>query len=551
MSQQVVFARAFAQLVWLLVYRPAATDEQKQALRAALVELREEGFVLSLAELHRAIAAASALAPAPHELPWLSELTARMAGHSVGLLDFAHGARAADVLGVARVLASAPVQGDEGMTFDARLSVLQLTTVHVRLGRAGFVRRATPIATTRVPPAGPARTPGLGIIAIEGPPAASRGRDLGIGAPTPSSGMPRIPASPARAAEADEQERMVEAAFTRVGQPQGLDELFRRLDGELDGRNAPVLLDDLTRATEDFARDGLWVGVADILERLVAREARLTDGDVRRAFLIHLRRLFKPGVLRGLAQLLAKRRDLRGQVEAIFVRSGEVGADVLLELLVASNLASERRAYRSALVHCPSAVEPLVHLLQDPRWYVVRNAAELLGEMGAQQADVKLVGVLRHADARVRRSAAAALARLGTSRGIHALQPLLADSNAAVRLQAVHGIASARLPRSVPALLQALEREGDPDIQHALLAALGAHPTDEAVDRLSQAANAGSLLHRRPTPYRLAAVNALGEAATPAALATLRRMQGDRDKDVRAAVARSLAAQAQGAAAER
>jgi hypothetical protein len=351
--------------------------------------------------------------------------------------------------------------------------------------------------------------------------------------------------------DAEEQDRMVEAAFTRVGQPQGLDDLFRRLDGELDGRTAPVVLDDLTRATEDFARDGLWVGVADVLGRLVGREERLTDGDVKRAFLIHLRRLFKPGVLRGLAQLLAKRRDLRTQVEPIFVRAGEVGADVLLELLVSSNLASERRAYRTALVRCPSAVEPLVHLLQDPRWYVVRNAAELLGEMGAQHADVKLVAALRHGDARVRRSAAGALARLGTTRGIFALQPLLADPNAAVRLQAVHGIASARLPRSVPALLQALEREGDPDIQHALLAALGAHPTDDAVERLAQAAHPGSLLHRKPTPFRLAAVNALGDAATPAAVSALRGMQGDRDRDVRAAVERSLAAQAQGAGVDR
>jgi HEAT repeat protein len=103
----------------------------------------------------------------------------------------------------------------------------------------------------------------------------------------------------------------------------------------------------------------------------------------------------------------------------------------------------------------------------------------------------------------------------------------------------------------VPALLQALEREGDPDIQHALLAALGAHPTDAAVERLAQAAHPGSLLHRKPTPFRLAAVNALGDAATPAAVSALRGMQGDRDRDVRAAVERSLAAQAQGAGVDR
>ncbi|MCC7323241.1 MAG: hypothetical protein IT358_05400, partial [Gemmatimonadaceae bacterium] len=108
MSSILDSARAFAQLVWLLVNRASSTDEQKQALRAALGALREDGSVLSLAELHRAIAAASQLVPVPAEVPWLSELAKRMAGHSVALFDFAPQTRAADVLGVARILASRP-----------------------------------------------------------------------------------------------------------------------------------------------------------------------------------------------------------------------------------------------------------------------------------------------------------------------------------------------------------------------------------------------------------------------------------------------------------
>ena len=555
MSQQVVFTRAFSELVWLLVYRPGSSDEQKQALRAALLETRDEGFVVSSAELNRAIAAASSLSPTPNELPWLSELAARMLGHSVGLMDFAQGAKAVDVLGVARVLATSSVRGDEGATFDARTQSLQLTTVSVRLGRAGFVRKPTPIAVARVPFATPARTPAMEVGTIEGssPVVHRRGmsRRTGIGSPTPSVAISRIPSPEDRAHATSEQDQMVEAAFTHGGQRPGLDDLLARLTGELNVAATPALLADLTRTCEDMARDGLWVGVAQLLHAMAERERVVTDADVKRAFLINLRRLFKPGMLRGLAQLLARRRDLRPAIETVFVRSGDVGADVLVDLLVASNLASERRAYRSALAQCPSAAEPLMHLLQDPRWYVVRNAAELLGEMGVEEADGKLLGVLKHGDARVRRSAAGALARLGTARGVYALQPLLTDSNAAVRLQAVHGISSARLPRSVPALVQALEREDDPEIQHALLLSLGAHPTHEAVTRLTEAAQPGSLLHRKASAFRLAAVNALGEAGTPAALSSLRALQSDRDRDVRSAVDRALADHAQGVVATR
>lgn len=556
MSQQVVFTRAFSQVVWLLVYRPGSSSEQKQALRAALLETQEEGFVVSLAELNRAIAAAASLSPMPNELPWLSELAARMAGHSVGLLDFAHGAKAVDVLGVARVLAMSSVQGDEGAAFDARLQSLQLTTVSARLGRAGFVRKPTPIAGARIPFATPARTPAMGMSAMEG--AAMEGRPLGvhrrglsrrvgIGSPTPSVAMSRLPSPEDDDDVTPERDQMVEAAFTQTGQRVGLDAQLARLMGVLTGDAAPALLADLTRTCEEMARDGLWVDVAQALHALVRRERDVTDVDVKRAFLINLRHLFKPGVLRGLAQLLARRRDLRPAIEAVFVRAGDVGADVLIDLLVSSSLASERRAYRTALAGCPAAVEPLMHLLQDPRWYVVRNAAELLGDMGAEAADGKLLGALKHGDARVRRSAAGALARLGTARGVYALQPLLSDGNAAVRLQVVHGISSARLPRSVPALVQALEREDDPEIQSALLASLGMHPTDEAVIRLAEAAQPGSLLYRKASTFRLAAVHALAEAGTPAALSALRALQGDRDRAIRSAVERALVIHAQGA----
>ena len=96
--------------------------------------------------------------------------------------------------------------------------------------------------------------------------------------------------------------------------------------------------------------------------------------------------------------------------------------------MVASEHATERRSYRRAIVHCPSAAGALVHLLLDPRWYVVRNAAELLGEMRLTEADTKLIVAVRHTDARVRRAAVASLGRLATIRAVHALQHAIETS---------------------------------------------------------------------------------------------------------------------------
>jgi HEAT repeat protein len=544
MPVSLVPTRAFSHLVWLLVYRPAATPEQKEALRELLLALRSVGCVLSLAELNRAIAAAVQMQPAPEELPWLGELAARMAAHSVSLLDFAAQATAADVLAIARVLASEPEAGDEGVNFDARLLALQLTTVAVRLGRGGFVRRATPASSGRV---GPARTPVIGIAAIEPTPATSEAvRSAGIGLPTPTTPMPAYVGDDATSVR-DEEPRILEAAFTRGMMGATHQDLLGRLDAAPRTSEAvSPLLDELVRLAEGRSRDAQWGDVAEILQGIVGRERNARETDEKRAYLIQLRRLFKPGILRGLGQLLGRERDRRLALTPVFVRAGDAGAEILIELMVSSHAASERRAYRSVLAQCPAAAEPLANLLDDGRWFVVRNAAELLGEMGIRAADATLIATLKHPDARVRRAAAGALTRLGTVRGVNALQHLLGDTNAAVRLQAINGLVSARHPRSAPALIQALDHEVDPELQHALLHALGAHPTDAAVDRLVAAAQSGSLLNRKPTAYRVAAVAALGDAATAVALAALRQLQRDKDREVGSAAERALSAHAQG-----
>ncbi|HEX4933680.1 MAG TPA: HEAT repeat domain-containing protein [Gemmatimonadaceae bacterium] len=544
--------RSFAHLTWLLVYRPLSVEEQKRVLREAIGTVRGTGLVLSLSDLNRSLAAAAQLEPLPAEMPWLTELSARMAGHAVVQFDIAAGVTAADLLGVARVLATQPVAGDEGANFDVQCRTLQLTTIDIRLGRAGFLRRATPVALGRSGMVRPAKTPalGIGVVPTERLPVvdrsghsatAARPAQEETGAPVPPDGV-----RDRRGTVRDEEQAILTAALSRDTSPRLLEVVLQHLAGPLDAGSAPVVLDELSRTAEDLARDGAWEDVAGLLRRMVAREGEVADPDVKRAFVIHLRRLFKPGILRGVAQFAARRREWREGVDAVFERAGDMGADMLIELMVASNVTSERRAYRSMVAACPRAAEPLRHLLDDARWYVVRNAAELLGEMGVQDADAELIGALRHSDARVRRAAAGALARLGTARGVHAVQGVLGDRNAAVRLQAVHGLASARLPRSVPALLAALDKEDDAEIQHALLHALGAHPTDAAVAALSQAAQPGTLLHRKTTAFRVAAVHALGEAGTPTALAALRQLQSDKDREVRAASERALAAHAQG-----
>jgi HEAT repeat protein len=133
-----------------------------------------------------------------------------------------------------------------------------------------------------------------------------------------------------------------------------------------------------------------------------------------------------------------------------------------------------------------------------------------------------------------------ALGKLGTSRAVLALLQALTDPSPEVRVQVAHALASSRNARTVPWLIEAIDSEVDQDVQAALIAALGQVPTEDGVARLARAAESGGLLLRKPAAFRLRAIDALGDAGTPAALETLRGLLQDRDRSVREAAQKAI-----------
>ena len=527
-----LLSQEFARLVWLLVHRADSVDEQKGALRASLAALQLVGQEIRHSELSAQVMDATNLPSPPPELPWLTELANRMAAHSVRALEVMPKAKAAEILGLARALAGEHVRGDQGAAFDAQIIAMAPENVTVHFGRDGFVRHATPPVAMRAYGAPPARTPPHG--------------DAGNGteAPPPSPTPTDMEATPS-----DDQARMVRHAFSRSSGSRRLDDLLIRLRGEL-GIDAPVILDELGRYAEERARQGKWMDVVDIVAKLTEREASVTNADVKRCFGVQYRRLSTPMILKGLAELLPRERSVRDTLHAYFTRTGNAGADLLMDLLIAAESATERRAYRDAILQCPAAAVPLVHQLRHPQWYVVRNAADLLGEMNIVDADASLIETLEHSDPRVRRAATLALIRLGTPKAMHTIVRALSDAESSVRLKAARGLGGVKHSRAVPALLAALETEKEEEVLHGIFSALGRQGTAEAVARLAQEARPAGLLQRkRPLGRRLAAVAALGEAPTHEARTVLRALERDREQDVRALVETLLRASAERAPA--
>jgi HEAT repeat protein len=562
------FAARFAELVHRLAHEPDARAEHEHVLAEAAAALGHDAASLTTTRLNVVLLDEGE----SEDGVMLHDLVMRMSAHSAHQIDFVEETPREEILGVARILASDARPNDDGAAFDDKLLRLGATHVEVHLGRNGFVRAGimTPSASPRIAATRPG-TPAPSMVAVGAPtpphPAPRMPTPATATAvrPTPSRGGPtlsppgalthgsEIPAAaaarktPSLGAPAihDESSRMIEGAIqTKPLGTMSDAELLERLRTGVTPQNAMRLLDELVTIAEARAQERQWEVVARIFDTFVHNEiAADNDPELRRAYTIAIRRLTKPSLLRGMAGLLPRRPELRDALHGVLLRLGTEGAEALIDLLTSADSLTDRRAYLAALVKCRDAVPMLMHLLGDNRWYVVRNAIDLLGEMHALEAEGPLLEVVGHREERVRRSIATALARLGTPRAIQAVQQLLTDSVPEVRVHAAQALGTIKSPRSVVSLARALDSEVDAEVQSVILAALGRQGTDDAVARLVKTAEPeGRLFKRKPTALRVAAVQALAEANTPAASAALRRFAEDKDREVRDAAVRALRA---------
>jgi len=142
----------------------------------------------------------------------------------------------------------------------------------------------------------------------------------------------------------------------------------------------------------------------------------------------------------------------------------------------------------------------------------------------------------------VRRSVALALAKVGSRSAAEPLRRALKDPSREVRLHAAMGVGGRKASPLAMPLVVALEEEEDEEVERELILALGRIGSPDAVQALIRFAQpSGKLFGRKSTAVRLAAVEALRLAATPAAVGTLQGLSDDGDKEVRGAAVVALA----------
>ena len=109
-------------------------------------------------------------------------------------------------------------------------------------------------------------------------------------------------------------------------------------------------------------------------------------------------------------------------------------------------------------------------------------------------------------------------------------------------MQVAVGIGGRKSSALAMPLVVAMEEEKDEAVVRELILALGRIGSPDAVQALIKWAQpSGRFFGRKPSELRVAAVEALRLAATPAALGTLEGLSDDGDRGVREAASRGVA----------
>lgn len=311
----------------------------------------------------------------------------------------------------------------------------------------------------------------------------------------------------------------------------------------------PETLEGLLEKLEEAVTVAQYQHFAERLEAFAKRAKEAKDPEVLikilSALLRHLHPLLspKPGKLQNLAKEAIDRiADLEGisqlidrlcdkatpddELTFIFIGLGSRAVPPLLNRLKAEEHLSARRRLISTLIQQGTCAVPfLLQALDDPRWYVVRNVALILGHIGGEEAVGPLSRQLRHQDHRVRREVVLALGRIGSPKASSPLLEVLQDQDPVACQYAVVALGALKERKAVPALIEIARAtpKDDVTLQQAAIAALGRIGGEEAlhtlVDLLKKRSFFSTAAHEE---VRAQAAAALGTLGTEEALETLR-----------------------------
>lgn len=521
MDRHVEFVTQLARLVQHYVREPGDLAAEKAALRAARAAAKHGAVSMAFEE---SVLRAGAHAVSADEIEQLPLLHDALVAAGITSIDVAHHAKQAEIKALARLLARV-VQGElQRETFAAALQEQPWDNLRVQLaaleaGTAAEMEEAVPAVVDEV------------------------------GVETASEAAPPEESSEAEAEGEAPEERVLGAGPIATMLPPAalaLDDpahrqLFERLISSSEPGTLRLFIDPVQLAVEQSMREGRPLDALKLLLAFLECEELAEDPEMRRQFVVALRRLTKPMLLRGLAMLFADEPACADGAERVMRRFGEDGAEAVIDRIACAPSLQLREQYTGVLRRLPSARDAIIEMVDDDHDFVVERAVELAVGLKFSDADRVLGDQLNHPWPRVRRAVARGLAEFpGSAFALDALLRALKDGAVEVRLAAAVALQQRRDPRLAAALVERFDEEPELEVQLALIVAMGRLGAIEGVQKLVAltSPDARQLRRRDGASLRLSAMEALGEARTPQSMVTLQKLLEDRDKDVRETAAR-------------
>lgn len=514
MTRSSAIAECLSRVVFLLRDRPGDKEAQKTAFRALLVRVSDQPLTL-VANEGRFLVDGQAIGA---DVTGGEALRRQLLAHGVGELSLPAGLAPPNLLAVVRAIA-API---------GTWPRLQSLADHLTAAGIHGAEIAPPVRGTSAHPMAPATgnqpppppTPRV----VSGPPAEDPGDIAALGpdaANEESVGLLHF----------------VTLENRTIGR---LDELLLVLEQDPGSTKSGDLLNEVVSFGEIASQKEEWGDLLRTAATLTRLEAQVQDESQRRLYHIALRRLISRTTMEQIARMVTG-GERRAEAITVLRRFGSDATEILINQLISAEDVGQRRGYFNAIAQMTEGTDILVHMLGHDEWFVVRNVAELCGEMKLEAAVPELTRRLAHTDDRVRRAVVTALGRIGSAGSVEPIRRALGDSSPQVRSQAAAGIEGARFRNVVPVLLQALESESHPEVQREMLKALGRVGTKEAIDVLVRTAQPPrGLFRKKHTTGRVDAIDGLRLANTAAALETIRDLLNDKDEEVRDAAEKAL-----------
>jgi len=500
------FATLFARTLDLF-RDPAAKEGQKVQFRALVEQIKTDAVTVAIDGGRLSVNGT------PLDGPAYAVLTQRLEFHSIREIKIPAAPPAGEMFELLKALAEQPGESDVA----ARLRATGAQRIGVTMQSAVAADPVVPRASAT--PKMDLGTDGILIGDMED-------------APPP---RPPVPSAPPADTPSILQNENPPAFAPAQAANRSTSDLLAELQRKPMGPQVPDLLAVLGRQLETAMRSNKLEQAVSIVAGIVRAEQSIGEEARRRQYSIALKRMYTKPLLEGIAHLVPMPAQ-RDPALLALQRAGEAGVEVLLDLLVAAPTIDERRGVFQALTGMKEGTEQLIHMLGHHQWFVVRNVAELVGELGLEEAVPALARQLDHEDERVRKAVALALAKTGSRSAAEPLRRALKDKSPEVRIQAAVGVGGRKASALAMPLVVAMGEEEDEAVEQELMLALGRIGSPDAVQALIKFAQpGGKLFGRKPTGLRVTAVEALRLAATPAAIGTLEGLGADSDKQVRAA----------------